>query len=444
MKAKDIMNCFFEECCTTDHVGYVKNMMIEKQSDFAVVVDREGRYKGVLYARDIFNTSIEGKTCHEIMTEVRAVGEEQALELINDDYKSFIPVINRTGYPVGIITLEEIFSLWRTEKKEPAFQRKTPNNRTAKYTIDDIIGNSHVVMSLKESILSAARVKSTVLILGETGVGKELVAQAIANLSARRFKPFVRINCAAIPENLLESELFGYEAGAYTGALKGGNQGKFEIADGGTIFLDEIGDMQLLMQAKILRVLQEREIEKIGGRYPIPVDVRVIAATHADLERMIEHREFRQDLYYRLNVIPIHIPPLRDHVEDIEPLFNHYISLYANEMGLTAPNVEHGVYEMLKAYHWPGNVRELKNLVEMLIASNSGRIAKGMLSSYFSDKLEYEQQDENYLKLNSIEAEREMILKYLKMHDNNKNKVADVLGISRSTLYNKLKRYQIK
>jgi transcriptional regulator with PAS, ATPase and Fis domain len=438
------MNCFFEECCTTDHVGYVKNLMIEKQSDFAIVVDREGRYKGVIYSRTIFSTVVEGRTCLEIMEEIKAIGEEQELQLINDDYKSFMPVINRMGYPVGIITLEEIFSLWRNEKKEQPFQKQTPHNRTAKYTIDDIIGNSHTIMSLKESILSAARVKSTVLILGETGVGKELVAQAIANLSARRFKPFVRINCAAIPENLLESELFGYESGAYTGALKGGNQGKFEVADGGTIFLDEIGDMQLLMQAKILRVLQEREIEKIGGRYPIPVDVRVIAATHSDLERMIERREFRQDLYYRLNVIPIHIPPLRDHAEDIEALFNHYIGLYAAEMGMATPNVEHGVYEMLKAYHWPGNIRELKNLVEMLIASNSGRIAKGMLSSYFSDKLEYESQDENYLKLNSIEAEREMILKYLKMHDNNKNKVADVLGISRSTLYNKLKRYQIK
>jgi len=383
-------------------------------------------------------------SCIEVYEETPAILEDVDLKSVLDTYKSIMPVVNKDNYLVGVIGMAEIFSLWQSEQKENSFQKKVPSNRSAKYTIDDIVGDTHVIMSLKESIISAAKVKSTVLIMGETGVGKELVAQAIANLSARRFKPFVRINCAAIPESLLESELFGYEAGAYTGAVKGGNSGKFEIADGGTILLDEIGDMQLIMQAKILRVLQEREIEKIGGRYPIPIDVRIIAATHADLERMIQNNTFRKDLYYRLNVIPIHIPPLREHIEDIEALFTYFMDKCSEEMDIRKPLVEPGVFEMLSSYQWPGNIRELKNLVEMLAASSNGKITKGMLSSYFTDKMDLDDSSENYLKLNAFEAERELILKYLKIYDNNKNKVADVLGISRSTLYNKLKRYHIK
>ena len=444
MKAKDIMNCFFDECLISDSVGTVKNRMLEKQSDFVLVVDKHGKYMGIIYAHSIFKLKNMSHLCTEVFEQIPSILEEDDLKLVHESYKSVIPIVNREQYPVGVISMGEIFDLWQSQQKENSFQKKVPSNRSAKYTIDDIVGHSHAVMSLKESIISAAKVKSTVLIMGETGVGKELVAQAIANLSARRFKPFVRLNCAAIPESLLESELFGYEAGAYTGALKGGNQGKFEIADGGTILLDEIGDMQLIMQAKILRTLQEREIEKIGGRYPVPIDVRIIAATHADLERMMHHNTFRSDLYYRLNVIPIHIPPLREHTEDIEDLFFKFMEKCSREMEMETPILEDGVFEMLSNYHWPGNIRELKNLVEMLAASSNGRITKGMLSSYFSDKMDLGNLNENHLKLNAFEAERELILKYLKMHDNNKNKVADVLGISRSTLYNKLKRYQIK
>ncbi|MBF4695586.1 sigma-54 interaction domain-containing protein [Fusibacter ferrireducens] len=444
MKAKDIMNCFFVECLISDSADTIKNKMLEAQSDFALVVDKHGKYMGIIYANAVFRWHNMSHSCADLFEAMPSILEDADLKAVHDNYKSVIPVVNKDQYPVGIIQMKEIFDLWQSEQKENNYQKKGPSSRSAKYTIDDIVGHTHAIMSLKERIISAAKVKSTVLIMGETGVGKELVAQAIANLSARRFKSFVRINCAAIPESLLESELFGYEAGAYTGALKGGNLGKFEIADGGTILLDEIGDMQLVMQAKILRVLQEREIEKIGGRYPIPVDVRIIAATHADLDRMMNENTFRHDLYYRLNVIPIHIPPLRDHIEDIEALFLYFMEKCSIEMEIEIPTVESGVFEMLSHYHWPGNIRELKNLVEMLAASSNGRITKGMLSSYFTDKMDLHDSNENYLKLNAFEAEREMILKYLKVHDNNKNKVADVLGISRSTLYNKLKRYQIK
>lgn len=444
MKAKEIMNCFFEECLISDSVTAARSFMLERSTDYLVVVDKMGKYKGLIHASAIIKKNAINQVCGDLLEEVRAFDEDQDLKGLQETPKSMIPIVNRAGYPVGVIGFEEVFNLWLNDQKEGNFQKKSAGNRSAKYTIDDIVGHSHIIMSLKESIISAARVKSTVLIIGETGVGKELVAQAIANLSARRFKPFVRINCAAIPESLLESELFGYESGAYTGALKGGNPGKFEVADGGTILLDEIGDMQLIMQAKILRVLQEREIEKIGGRYPIPVDVRVIAATHADLEKMMSENRFRQDLFYRLNVIQIHIPPLRDHTEDIEDLFHHFMLKYTAEMGVDMPIVEEGVYDMLCSYHWPGNIRELKNAVEMFAASSNGRITKGMLSSYFTDKMEVDTSSGNYLKLNAFEAERDMILKYLKLHDNNKNKVADVLGISRSTLYNKLKKYHIK
>lgn len=444
MKAKDIMNCFFDECLLSDSIDTVRKQMLEKQSDYILAVDKHGKYKGMVYSHSILRLNNASHICADVYEETPPITEDVHLKAVQMMHKSVIPVVNKDDFPVGVIGLEEIFGLWQSEQKENNYQKKMPSNKSAKYTIDDIVGNTPAIMGLKERIISAAKVKSTVLIMGETGVGKELVAQAIANLSARRFKPFVRINCAAIPESLLESELFGYEAGAYTGAQKGGNLGKFEIADGGTILLDEIGDMQLIMQAKILRVLQEREIEKIGGRFPIPVDVRIIAATHADLERMMNEHTFREDLYYRLNVIPIHIPPLREHVEDLEDLFLNFMDKCALEMEIPTPKVEPGVFEMLSHYHWPGNIRELKNLVEMLAASSNGRITKGMLSAYFTDKMDLSDSNENYLKLSAFESERELILKHLKIHDNNKNKVADVLGISRSTLYNKLKRYHIR
>lgn len=233
----------------------------------------------------------------------------------------------------------------------------------AKYSFADIIGYSEPMKAAIEQAKRAASTPATVLLRGESGTGKELFAHAIHNESARKYKPFIRVNCAAIAESLLESELFGYEEGAFTGARRGGKRGFFEEASGGTIFLDEIGELSLSMQAKLLRVLQEREIVRVGGTKPIAIDVRVIAATHVNLESAIQAGRFREDLYYRLNVIPIHIPPLRQRLEDIQPLAMHVLRKDNQEYGRSVEGIDAQTMQMLLSYHWPGNVRELENVI---------------------------------------------------------------------------------
>jgi TyrR family helix-turn-helix protein len=223
---------------------------------------------------------------------------------------------------------------------------------------------------LLDTVIRVAQVDSTVLITGESGTGKELVAEIIHNNSARKDKPFIKVNCGAIPENLLESELFGYEAGAFTGANKGGKPGYFELADGGTILLDEIGDLQYSLQVKILRFLQDREISRLGGGGPVKVDVRILAATNRNLLDMIQKKQFREDLYYRLNVVPINVPPLRDRKEDIPGLVYHFIQMF-NRKYQMAKRISPEVISCFMKYEWPGNVRELENIIERLVVVTS-------------------------------------------------------------------------
>ncbi|WP_400163876.1 sigma 54-interacting transcriptional regulator [Brevibacillus sp. TJ4] len=233
----------------------------------------------------------------------------------------------------------------------------------AKYSFADIIGYSEAMKAAIEQAKRAASTPATVLLRGESGTGKELFAHAIHNESDRKYKPFIRVNCAAIAESLLESELFGYEEGAFTGARRGGKRGLFEEASGGTIFLDEIGELSMGVQVKLLRVLQEREIVRVGGTKPIAIDVRVIAATHVNLETAIQTGRFREDLYYRLNVIPIHIPPLRQRLEDIQPLALHLLRKDNEEYGRKVEGIDPQTMQLLLSYHWPGNVRELENVI---------------------------------------------------------------------------------
>jgi len=233
----------------------------------------------------------------------------------------------------------------------------------AKYTFDDIIANDQGMIASLEKAKQAAVTPATVLLRGESGTGKELFAHAIHNLSNRKYNQFVRVNCAAISESLLESELFGYEEGAFTGARKGGKIGLFEEAHGGTIFLDEIAEIPISTQAKLLRVLQEKEIVRVGGTKPININVRVIAATNISLENAIESGTFREDLYYRLNVIPIRIPPLRKRKKDIYPLVLYIISKYNQEYGRKVDDISQEALEKMMSYDWPGNVRELQNYI---------------------------------------------------------------------------------
>lgn len=316
----------------------------------------------------------------------------------------------------------------------------------ARYTVDSLIGQSPVMVRLKETTRRVAQGPSTVLIRGESGTGKELLAHAIHTGSHRRNGPFIKVNCAAVPENLLESELFGYQEGAFTGAKKGGQVGKFEQANGGTIFLDEIGDMPMLMQAKLLRVLQEREIERLGDNKPRQVDVRVVAATNCDLEELIKEGRFRDDLYYRLNVVSLYIPPLRDRCDDLRLLTAHFITKFNKEFGLNVSDLAPEVWELFYNYPWPGNVRELENIIERAFNMVEGPIISvGNLPLYFQ-KYGKSKRLVAHKTLPALleQVEKEAIQEALEATGGNKMQAAKALGISRAWLYKKMKQYGIK
>lgn len=309
-----------------------------------------------------------------------------------------------------------------------------------------IVGDSPAILELRRQIEIAAPTNGRVLIYGENGAGKELVARAIHALSARREGPFVEVNCAAIPEELIESELFGHEKGAFTGALSR-RKGKFELADGGTLFLDEIGDMSFKTQAKVLRVLEEQAFERVGGKETIKVDVRVIAASNQNLQELIGRGRFRDDLFYRLNVIPIEVPPLRERKEDIPLLVQHFIAVFSAENGKRPKAVSVEALAYLLAYDWPGNVRELRNMVERLVIM-APRDAIGPedlpppLRPKEAARLE-ETAKEKTLKEAREAFERAYILAELRANDWHMTRTAERLGIERSHLYRKLKVYRI-
>lgn len=321
-------------------------------------------------------------------------------------------------------------------------------NKDYKITLDNIISSSQIMDHTKQKALMASKSNSTVLITGESGTGKELFARAIHNHSTRMEYPFIAINCAAIPDNLLESELFGYEEGSFTGARKGGKLGKFELANKGTIFLDEIGDMSLHLQAKLLRVLQERELDKIGGKSNVSIDVRIIAATNKNLEELVQKGSFREDLYYRLKVIPISLPSLRERKDDIPLLIDYMIKEYAHKLNKDVIGIDSDAKLILTNYSWPGNVRELQNVIEYCInMSSSSILSLDVIPENIRDK---RYQEEIYNEVNSIrtleDLEREEIIKALKKYKNykkDKELVAKSLGISRATLYRKLEKYKL-
>ncbi|WP_419725732.1 sigma-54 interaction domain-containing protein [Terrisporobacter petrolearius] len=332
------------------------------------------------------------------------------------------------------------------ENKE-AIKNYNKINKDYKITLDNIVGSSEIMEHTKQKSLIAAKSNSTVLITGESGTGKELFARAIHNHSDRTDYPFVAVNCAAIPDNLLESELFGYEEGAFTGAKKGGKLGKFELAHKGTIFLDEIGDMSLHLQGKLLRVLQERELDKIGGKSNIFIDVRVIAATNKNLENLVKNGQFREDLYYRLKVIPITLPTLRERKSDIPLLIDYMIKEYAHKLNKDVIGIEEDASKTLVDYTWPGNVRELQNIIEYSInMSNSPLLTLDIIpnnikSTYYDEK---SHKEEEIRTLEDLEKEeiRKAFNKY-KHYKKDKELVANALGISRATLYRKLEKYNL-
>jgi two-component system nitrogen regulation response regulator NtrX len=330
-------------------------------------------------------------------------------------------------------------------------RRLEAENRALRARVDrtqTMVGESYAMRQLREQVAMAAPTNGRVLIYGENGTGKELVARTIHALSRRRAAAFVEVNCAAIPEELIESELFGHVRGAFTGAVAD-RRGKFEVADGGTIFLDEIGDMSLKTQAKVLRVLQEQTVDAVGGKSAIKVDVRVLAATNKELQTEIRAGRFREDLYFRLNVIPIFVPPLRERQEDIPLLADHFMAEFAREYGRRVKSFESGARMVLQDYPWPGNVRELRNVIERLMIMVPGdSISPSDLASLdpaAASRPAASEPPGERLTLHEArdQFERDLILRTLAEQQGNMSRTAEVLGVERSNLYRKMKAFGI-
>ncbi|WP_428863703.1 sigma 54-interacting transcriptional regulator [Clostridium sediminicola] len=350
---------------------------------------------------------------------------------------SVTPIISDKKLIGIVVILKEIDNVINLVNKYSGF--------SAKYTFEDIVCESNEMKEVIEFAKVIAKSPSTVLINGESGTGKELMAQSIHNHSDRKSRSFIAVNCGAIPKSLVESELFGYVDGAFTGARKGGCPGKFELAHRGTLFLDEIGEMSLDMQVKLLRVLQEGKITRVGGEKTIDIDVRIIAATHRDLQEEVKRGTFREDLYYRLKVIPIKIPPLRDRKEDISILIRYYLRNKAMKLNKQIPRIDDNLKESMLNYHWPGNIRELENYVENLVNFNGNSsyslYTKEINKKKDKSRIECEYIDEMF---SLEEVEKVHIEKCLKKFNRNISKVAKILKISRNTLYKKIEKYKIE
>lgn len=443
--------------------------ILESGFECVVVVDTEGRITMLNQAYCDFlgkdSTQVVGKHVADVIENTRmhivaqtGKAEIAAMQRIGDNnvVVTRMPIV-KDGEVVGAVgkvlfrDVKDLKSLVRKfnnlQSELEYYKEELRKVHGGQHTFDSIIGDSERMQWLKSIGAKAAKGNSTVLVLGESGTGKELFAHAIHTHSPRRNEAFIKVNCAAVPENLLESELFGYDDGAFTGARKGGKPGKFELANGGTIFLDEIGDMTLSMQAKLLRVLQEREIERVGSTKTLKVDVRVVAATNRDLEQMIENGEFRQDLYYRLNIISLHIPPLRERLEDIPALCHSLLKKIHKRTPHTVEGISPDTMSYLLRYNWPGNVRELENVLERAVnlMDEEQFILPEYLPSAIKKQSRLQESSDSLKDLAGIrfEAEKQAIIKAIEAADGNRSQAAKLLGIHRSGFYQKLKKYHI-
>lgn len=349
------------------------------------------------------------------------------------------PLIVKNETEGAIATFLKVDDIQEIEKNTR--MRLTKKGLTAKMTFEHIKGTSEITKKNIARAQAYAQIDSTVLLTGETGTGKEVFAQAIHNGSQRKSGPFVAINCSALPPNLLESELFGYVDGAFTGARKGGKQGLFELAHGGTIFLDEIGELDMSLQVRLLRVLQEREIMRIGDDRIIPVDVRIISATNRNLKMEMNNGNFRSDLYYRLNILNVHLPPLRSRIEDIEDLVHMILESTNRSLRFKVSGIDERMMASLKNHNWPGNVRELKNVIEKIVVMTQTGVARFESLNHIIEDLEVdtcEDSSEDLYKMTLPEIESLIIQRVLKEEGYNKKRTAERLGIGRSTLFRKL------
>lgn len=341
------------------------------------------------------------------------------------------------------IRVKNILKKIQNEKKiEELIEQNKLLNEELYTGYEEIVGNSAAIKEVFSLIEQVAQKDSTILIEGESGTGKELIARAIHRKSMRAAKPFIKINCGALNDNLLESELFGHERGAFTGAVKQ-KKGRFELADKGTLFLDEIGDVSPAMQVKLLRVIQENEFERVGGEVTLKADVRIIAATNRDLRKLIMEEKFREDLFYRLSVIPISLPSLRSRKEDIPMLVNYFLNKNALKMHQPVKKIDKEGMRFLIEYHWPGNIRELENLIERIVViSNDELIDSSLIARHLNSGIAFTGIHDNLPLEESVFAfEKNMIIQAMKKADGVKNRAAKLLGISTSVLYYKLEKF---
>ncbi|GAB6062794.1 sigma-54 interaction domain-containing protein [Deferrisoma palaeochoriense] len=441
--------------------------LLDNRYEGLIVVDAEGRVvymnrenerflgleRGAAKGRHITEL-IPSSRLHVVCQTGRAeVGHLQEIEG-KTKVVARIP-LRRDGRVVGAMgsimfrDLREVARLSRKvkvlEDQVASYQRKLRNlPHRNRYTFDHILGTGRKLREAVDLAKRVARSEADVLLVGETGTGKELFAHAIHNESPRADGPFVRLNCAAIPRELAESELFGYEPGSFSGADRKGRIGKFEQAHGGTIFLDEIGDLPLDIQAKLLRVLQEREVERLGGTGPRYVDFRLIAASNVDLKELVEAGRFRADLYFRLNRLLVYLPPLRDHPEDIPLYVDHFLDTHFPFEGTGKRRMAREALEALRRYPWPGNVRELQNAVERAAWNAAGPVIEVRdlpVQLLTADLPEMPERDPPLLRQAVEEAEKRLIRRVLEITGGNKRRACELLGIHRATLYQKLARY---
>lgn len=445
-----------EEKATT----YRYQSIINLASDGIISTDSVGNLTTINdKARNVFNVQNEdiiGRPVSQIIKtpELRralAVNESVQEKITEIEGELFVynqEPLTIDGRTVGTVaTFKEIATVMRAENK---VRRRLTRGFSAKYTLDDLIHSSDAMANIVSTSKELARTGSTVLVTGETGTGKEVVAQSIHNNSRRKHLPFVSIHCAALPEQLLESELFGYEEGAFTGSKKGGKPGLFEMAHQGTIFLDEVDSTSLGVQLRLLRVLQEKEVMRIGGDRKIPVAVRVIAAAGQDLWAAVQNQQFRKDLFFRLNVLRVSIPALRQRREDIPLLLKYFLQYHSEKHGIEAIDIPAAYMDRLSFYSWPGNVRQLKHFAEQLVINSNLKHRANTLDALFKDlssivdeKTSTPQPSSRNvpvrLKLTDPDSEAEIIRRALIEARYSKTRAADLLGISRTTLWRKLK-----
>jgi two-component system response regulator AtoC len=441
-----------------DEVGVRESVRQVLKDDCDVLQAPDGRAAlAQLHAREVdlvlLDVRLPGEDGLEILERIKALEDSVEVILLTavNDVRTAVEAIKRGAYEYVTkpFDVDEMLALVRRALEKRALQREVLYLRSelaCAHGFDQIVGRHPEMVRLYERIAQVAETGATVLITGESGTGKELIARAIHRQGPRRERPYVAVNLAAIPEPLLESELFGHEKGAFTGAYQK-KLGKFELAHGGTLFLDEVGALRVDLQAKLLRVLQEREIERIGGLRTVKVDLRILAATNVNLKQAVKDRTFREDLYYRLNVVPLAVPPLREHREDIPFLVDHFVKKYSREFGKAVRGISPGALPVLLDYDWPGNVRELENIIERSVALATGpviHLADLPLDLALPEAGQGSQADGPSLKAARERFERQFILRVLEREDWNQSRAARVLGLHRNTLTARLAGWGVR